>query len=156
MGIITKDELGRAIRQAFAGVVLGDGIGLWEAQAIDDYADAENRQKQRRRDERDDWSRIPLESLVYADSSLSFFDAAGMRFHLPAFLMAELNASLHRGLLWALTNPWSERWSALLNADQRQVIRAFLEWCLEQDEYEYEHKYIRRALVRRWLPVNHA
>lgn len=156
MRTITKDELRRAIRQAFAGVVLGDGIGLWEAQAIDDYADAETRQKQRLRDERNDWSGIPQESLLYADSSLSFFDAAGMRFHLPAFLVAELDGSSNGGPLFALTNLWDEQRFALLNNDQRHVIRTFLEWCLEQREYEYEYDAIRRALVDHWPPVRSA
>jgi hypothetical protein len=156
METITKDELRRAIRQAFAGVTLGEGIGLWEAQAIDDYADDKSRQAQRLRDEREDWSRIPVESLQYADSSLSFFDAAGMRFHLPAFLLAEIDGDSNGGPLFALTNLWDEQRFALLNNDHRHVIRMFLEWCLEQHEYEYEHDQIRRALVDHWPSVNQA
>lgn len=154
MGTITRDELRHAIRQAFAGVVLGDGIGLWEAQAIDDYSDDERRREQRLRDEREDWSRIPAESLRYADSSLSFFDAAGMRFHLPAFLLAELDGSSNGGPLFALTHVWEIRLFALLSADQRRVVRQLLEWCLEQQEYEYEHDAIRRALTDYWPSVS--
>ena len=31
------ETLKLAIARAFDGVTIGDGIGLWEAQAIDDY-----------------------------------------------------------------------------------------------------------------------
>src|SRR5688500_17196676 len=78
------------IREAFAGVKLGNGIGLQEAQGIDDYADKETCARYRAGDEKEDWTRIPAEELSRCNSSLSFFDAEGMRFHLPAFLVAEL------------------------------------------------------------------
>lgn len=84
------DRLCKLISEAFAGVRLGKGVGLEEGQAIDGYADEETRARYRARDEKEDWSRIPAKRLIDWSSSLSFFDPAGMRFHLPAFLMADL------------------------------------------------------------------
>ncbi len=32
-----KESVIQSVNNAFAGVTLGSGIGLWQAQAIDDY-----------------------------------------------------------------------------------------------------------------------
>ena len=84
------------IREAFAGVALGDGIGLWQGQALDDYADDAIIAESRSRDETEEWTRLSAGDLNRCHSSLSFFDAAGMRFHLPAFLLSELDPSKKR------------------------------------------------------------
>jgi hypothetical protein len=47
------------IASAFAGVRLGGGVGLLEAQGLDDYADAEERKALRERDEKDDRTARP-------------------------------------------------------------------------------------------------
>ena len=109
------------IDRAFHDVRLGGGIGLWEAQAIDDHADVATRQRNRNRDEKDDWRRISVETLEACDSSLSFFDAAGMRFHLPAFLTAEMAGLSTAGAVCHLTHfDWNATQSQfeLLNAEQ--------------------------------------
>jgi hypothetical protein len=83
---LTKQEVASHIREAFHGVTLGNGIGLLEGQGLDDYEDEATRKAYRERDEKHDWERIPVEALNRCQSSLSFFDAEGMRFHLPAFI----------------------------------------------------------------------
>ncbi len=85
-----KIELEAAIVAAFDGVKLEDGIGLYEAQAIDGYADLETRASNRSRDEKEDWKSITNSSLNECNSSVHFFDPKGMRFHLPAFMLCEL------------------------------------------------------------------
>lgn len=85
-----KEELLQEIRFAFANVTLEDGIGLWEGQAIDDYANSETLLKFRKKDERDNWNNLPYEDLVKCQSSLSFFDAKGMRFCLAKFLIFDI------------------------------------------------------------------
>ena len=83
------------IRDAFKpGVTLGSGVGLLQAQGIDDYASAATLAEYRERDEKDNWSAIPAADLDRNYSSLSFFDADGMRFHLPAYLVATLERLL--------------------------------------------------------------
>src|SRR5436190_8367262 len=96
-------EVCRAIEAAFAGVTLGGGVGLQEAQGLDDYADDETRAAYRADDEKDDWHRIPAEALQRCNSSLSFFDAEGMRFHLPAYLLADLRDDYGFGMAFCLT-----------------------------------------------------
>ena len=51
------------IQQAFSGVTLGNGIGLSEGNAIDDYAPAEERARCRKQDEQTHWHKIPVELL---------------------------------------------------------------------------------------------
>jgi len=87
---MTKEELIAKIRNAFEYVKLEDGVGLWEGQGIDDYADKKTIIELRNKDERNNWDNIPYKDLVYCQSSLSFFDAKGMRFCLPKFLIFDL------------------------------------------------------------------
>jgi len=87
---MTKEKLITEIRTSFEDVKLDDGIGLWEGQGLDDYADENQILKLRIKDERNNWDSIPYEDLAYAQSSLSFFDAKGMRFCLPKFLIFDI------------------------------------------------------------------
>ena len=82
------------VRRAFQGVTLGKGVGLRQGQGLDDYADERTLASYRAQDEKHDWSAIPVADLDRCYSSLSFFDADGMRFHLPAYLIADLEGSL--------------------------------------------------------------
>ena len=86
-----RTRLRMRIRDAFEGVTLGFGVGLHQAQGIDDHDTEEVCQSFRLGDEKDDWQQITSEDLNKCYSSLSFFDAAGMRFHLPAYLLAEID-----------------------------------------------------------------
>jgi len=85
-----KDILINEIRTIFDGIVLEDGIGLWEAQGLDDYADEETLLKLKQKDERINWDNLSYKDLAYCASSLSFFDAKGMLFHLPKFLIFDI------------------------------------------------------------------
>src|SRR6187401_152375 len=107
------------VRRAFQGVTLGRGVGLSEGQAIDDYADLATRAECRSHDEKFDWSRIPPSELNQCYSSLSFFDPEGMRFHLPAFLVGELEGTYLQDVVFHLTcfeNDGMSRFSALNDA----------------------------------------
>ena len=89
--MIKKTDLIQVINDVFKGVKLEDGIGLWEGQGLDDYATKEDCLKFRKRDEKQDWRKIPLIDLYKGSSSLSFFDAKGMQFHLTQFLLFDLD-----------------------------------------------------------------
>ena len=47
---MTKEELIIEIRTAFNNVKLEDGVGLWEGQGIDDYADSKTMAELKRKD----------------------------------------------------------------------------------------------------------
>ena len=86
-----RELLINKINTAFKGVKLEDGIGLWEAQGHDDRLSPEECKQLRLKDEKKDWNNIPVIDLYKCSSSLSFFDAKGMRFYLPKFLLFELD-----------------------------------------------------------------
>lgn len=148
---MNKESVFNEMKAAFSGVTLGNGVGLWEAQAIDDYESTEVQIRNRGRDEKEDWSRLSYDELQRCHSSLSFFDAEGMRFHLPAYIVASLGNKVDDPIfhLTQLDDYATSRLAALNHA-QRQAIVMYLNWCLEQEEYDFEHPAIRRALSEYW------
>jgi hypothetical protein len=144
-------EVSRTIEAAFAGVTLGGGVGLQEAQGLDDYADAATCADYRANDEKDDWHRIPAEALNHCNSSLSFFDAEGMRFHLPAYLLADLRGDYGFGMAFCLTQTSDyDHYFNLLSDAQRSAVRAFLLHIRDDPEYEFDRPHIVRALNEYW------
>jgi len=147
----SAQEVARAIETAFLGVTLGSGVGLREGQGLDDYADAATCAGYRAQDEKDDWHRIPAEALNRCNSSLSFFDAEGMRFHLPAYLLADLRGEHGFGMAFCLTQTSDyDRYFRLLSDAQRRAVRAFLLHILDDPDYQSDRPHILRALDDYW------
>ena len=142
------------IRKTFAGVRLEDGIGLKEGRGIDDHADAETLKRYYDQDEKHDWSAISVENLRTFDSSLCFFDSKGMRFHLPSFMLAELDGKIGPGggaifNLSYLTDRSKSQFVDLSPA-QRAVVRDFLLELKDDPNYEWERSQIESALREYW------
>ena len=143
------------IRAAFHGVRLGNGVGLWQGQALDDYADAATEAKYREKDEKDDWSKISADELNHCYSSPSFFDAEGMRFHLPAFLIADLEGTYRMDVVFHVTDfsfGMASRF-ALLSGQQRHAVREYLLLRLSTadiDEIGFIGPMIEKALAEYW------
>ena len=147
-----NEALCNKIREAFAGVTLGSGIGLQQAQRIDDHEDEATYFRFRVSDEREDWTRIPVSELNRCHSSLSFFDAEGMRFHLPAFLIADLQGTYNFGMAFCLTQSHDyDRYFRLLADAQRKVVREFLLHISEESDYQFDRPHIVRALDEYWV-----
>ncbi len=140
-----------AIEQAFSSVTLGNGIGLFEAQAIDDYESVVIQKEQRIKDEKNNWHLISCENLENCHSSLSFFDANGMRFHLPAYINGSLKSDVWDPI-FHLTQLDDLAKSKLisLNVEQIKAIIGYLNWCLFDDEYKDAHNDIIKALTEYW------
>ncbi|MCA9062916.1 MAG: hypothetical protein KDA96_07650 [Planctomycetaceae bacterium] len=143
------------IRDAFACVTLEDGIGLFEGQAIDSYAGPKAQAAARLNDETRNWGRIPVDALNAAHSSLSFFDAKGMRFHLPAFLIADLRDELQQGIVFHLMYAGDDAESrfSLLNAKQRAAVQQFLLYHLRttpEPERTFAGPMIDKAIADFW------
>lgn len=146
------NQIKQEIMEAFKGVTLSDGIGLWEAQAIDDYQTREVQLAARKKDEKESWQAITKSDLFNCESSLSFFDAKGMLFHIPAFILAEINGESNCGSIYHLsqmviTNP---ELFALFDGRQKKAVTLFLEWCVLQPQYEFEKPHIQRAIHEFW------
>lgn len=132
------DDVVAQIEGAFADTQLGDGIGLFEANGLDDYACDEELRRYRATDEKLDWRRISYSDLERCYSSPSFFNAQGFVFHLPAFLIAELNDKHPYGFIDRLfrSEEHPEGWRKLLTNKQRIAIIATLELIREHPNYE--------------------
>jgi hypothetical protein len=142
----------KLVQCAFRDINLGDGVGLWQAQGIDDYADAQTLDNYRAQDEKTDWSAIPVDHLDQCHSSLCFFDDEGMRFHLPAYLCADLQGALNTAnIIFHLTRGMSA--FDMLSRAQRNAVREFLLLRLSDCDYEFERKDIEFALREYWKPT---
>jgi len=150
---MTKEELLAKIRTAFKDVRLEDGVGLWEAQGLDEYAGDAKMRELRAKDERDDWGKMPYKDLAYCYSSLSFFDAKGMRFCLPQFLVFDLlsdDLTDHVGLpdvVFTLGHKLNEEYQmerfSLFDAEQIQCVIDFLEYKLPET---YDEDGLRKTI----------
>ena len=61
------------IHTAFKGIKPGNGVGLYEAQAIDYNASEEERKRMRANDELEDWQKIKIADVYKCGDSPSFF-----------------------------------------------------------------------------------
>lgn len=141
---MTPQALIEAITTAFKDVGLEDGIGIWEAQGIDDYADEKTILELRKKDERINWDVIPYKDLAICASSLSFIDAKGMRFCLPQFLIFDiLEEQIHKQygvyapdvlftLGYKLNEAYQKNRFSLFNKQQIQCVINYLEYKLEE------------------------
>lgn len=143
----------RLIRKAFSGVTLEDGIGLMEGLEIDSYSDGDVRAAARETDEKMDWAAIPAEFLNGAATSLSYFDAKGMRFHLPAYLIADLHGELHQDIRYHLDSRALDSRFSLLSSEQKAAVRHYLELQLEvlpEPNFQFEQSAIRESINGFW------
>lgn len=146
---MTKEALITEIRTAFKDVRLEDGIGIWEGQGIDDYADEKTILELRKKDERVNWNMLPYKDLSICASSLSFFDAKGMRFCLPQFLIFDLlEEQIHKEhgiyapdvlftLGYKLNEEYQKNRFSLFNNPQIQSVIHYLEYKLEDVKQRY-------------------
>lgn len=140
------------IREVFRDVKLGEGVGLYEGQAIDDYESDEERALKRAKDEKEDWRKIPTTNLNACNSSLSFFDAEGMRFHLPAFICCDLRGEYGLELEFSLTGlgDWKKKKFSLLTSAEKAAVAEYLEFLAEDVDGEFSLDEIRMALDEFW------
>lgn len=136
----------------FGAVRLEDGVGLKEAQGIDDYEDEWACKKYRAEDEKYDWRSIPVEKLDQCHSSLSFFDPKGMRFHLPAYIVAHLKGETLMDPVFHLTHldDYALSKLALLSDEQKKAVKAYLEELIDDKSFEHERDMIAKAIEEYW------
>jgi hypothetical protein len=126
-----------AIYRAFAGVQLEDGIGYFEAEAIDDYVKKDDPayQQYKERDERLDWCKVVAtfmdDSFNFDWSRNCFMDAKGLRFYLPVWMVSgyedELDVVFKKIPGSAL--------QGLLNAAQKECILAYHAYRADHEDW---------------------
>jgi len=153
-----QNRLLQAIEQAFRGVDLGDGVSLHEADVIDDYGGTEARQAARVPDEKHDWRKLVGDpEFTRIMSALSFYDAAGLRFHLPAYLSLAViepegnnTGDMMESLLFHLTHldEYNLERFAILDASQWMCVRNVLVYL--KDVYETKDEKLDQAIQGYW------
>jgi hypothetical protein len=143
--------LREVIRAAFHGVSLGGGVGLREGCALDDWQSPEVCRQRREDDEKEDWSRISPEDL-FGYECMSFLDAEGFRFHLPAYMLDELEGNGAGPVVWKLTDfdVLGTGRMELLSREQRQAVIAFLEFMRDDPDHFNDRDEIDAALDSYW------
>jgi len=87
-------QLIEAIRMAFAQVGPGE-ITLHEAEAIDSYADTEERNQARRLNRETSWWEVPDGEIEACPNALPHLDPAGWRFYIAAYMTWALRNFRH-------------------------------------------------------------
>ena len=152
-----------AIYQAFGNVLRGGGVSLREGDALDSYANDELLKQARALDNDLHWWEIPAEQLEQFHTALSFMDAEGFRYYIPAYMTHALRTceggslSIDAALvsLFPLHSSASDRY-ALLNHDQKKCIAQFLWFMTTETNDRWSNKLevynATRALEDFWYP----
>ena len=163
--IIEELQLNRLIQQiekAFDGVVLGQGWGLREADARDDYmVSAQTLADCRAQDEHDDWRALSPADLDQFSCALSFTNSEGMIFLLPAYLIADIRCQLNvADVEFHLTrSELLEEKFCLLNLEQREAVISYLNWVFQgwmlRDDYPHERHPVLLQLTEGYWSTPH-
>lgn len=123
------EEIAEQVCHAFADTELKDGIGILEADCVDDWMDTNNPERCRYRaeDERDYWENVLFQGHRVGEiprfnpcSAITFMDSIGRHFALPYYL------------LWALQDPENVVAEALANALENNYYTDELQLNAEQ------------------------
>ena len=158
---MNRKELIQDIETAFKGVLLKDGIGIYQAEALDNYANEVVIEKERDRD-RTSWVRwqdIPDEIIDRYYSVLCFVDPSGMKFLLPANMRFTLknyditNSASLDSTIYALDRGLEGfgNDSNILSDKQKSAIAKFLKYMvLEVGEKYVDSSAASRAYEQHW------
>lgn len=80
------EEVKKVIFEAFKNTKKGNGIGLWEGDALDNYASKEDQEIARAKDEHLEWFDITESWDYQISTAMSFVDKEGFVFLLPALM----------------------------------------------------------------------
>lgn len=83
------------ITAAFDGVAREDGVSLRESRVIDDYGCDEERAEARLLDTDTRWQDVSDADMQEYDGVLTFSDAKGFRYYLPAYMLRDLRLYVH-------------------------------------------------------------
>ena len=97
------------IEAAFDGVSREDGTTLHEAEAGDDFRPEKEQRAARLLDRETRWQDVPGEDIDACCSALSFLDAKGFRYYVPAFMIHGLKR-------------WGDDWDGILHSCEYHLL----------------------------------
>ncbi len=155
------------IDEAFDGVELGDGVSLHETIVLDMYGTDAERKRARDGDEKTDWHRLvhdPELKRMSIATGLAFFDAAGLRFHLPAYLWLavtepDADSEIVPTLIHTLAHfdEYNRKRLSILTGHQRRCVRHCLRYLRHNTGrlFRFHHREIEKAIETYWKPQQH-
>ena len=160
---MNSQEVKAAITKAFQGVGLNGGCSLREGKVADQYGqpDTAGPDDFPEVDITDDWTALSMETLE-AYSCLSYMDAEGFRYYIPAFMLSVISryegASMRAiDTLLSLYPKNTDRWDykialySALNREQKAAIAHYLHELPTLVELKREdQKVVERALRNYW------
>ena len=132
----TYEEIAEQVCHAFADTELKDGIGILEADCVDDWMNTNNPERCRYRaeDERDYWENVLFQGHRIGEiprfnpcSAITFMDSIGRHFALPYYLLWALqdpDGMVADTLAYALENSYYTDELLLSVAQQRALLNA--------------------------------
>ena len=137
---MAKDIILNHISEAFKDVKLEDGISISQARLMDDYRDTkENIKNARSIDNEQSWTEISKDKLEKLYDAITFLDAKGLRFYLPAYmaygiLYPDTGFPIGDYAISQLEGDTMERYH-IFSPEQKVVIKEFLEFTLGEGDY---------------------
>jgi hypothetical protein len=152
---VKEQQLMALVFEAFDGVQLEGGVSLHKTIYEDNYGDITKAVALAiEKDETKDWKKLinsPQLLKVVGIGGISFFDAKGLRFHLPAYLCTAFEhpyADITASLLFTLTHKsdYNDKRLSLLNPLQKKCIGEILLYFRKLEDFEPDWKGIDQFL----------
>ena len=146
------EEIAEQVCHAFADTKLKDGIGILEADCVDDWMDTNDSERCRYRaeDERDYWENVLFQGHQIGEiprfnpcSAITFMDSMGRHFSLPYYLLWALqdpDGMVADKLAYALENSYYTD-ELLLNAAQQRALLNAVHFLVEITANTYDDGY---------------
>lgn len=150
------------ITAAFDGVAREDGVSLRESRVIDNYGCDEERAEARLLDTDTRWQDVSDADMQRYDAVLTFSDAKGFRYYLPAYMLRDLRLYVHptygfssdtlSGLQISAIpgmRDYKLKQFALITPEQGKAVCSFLEFSVVHGD-KYTRQKAAAALADYW------
>lgn len=146
------DSIVKIIESAFAKVRLEEGTSISEGTVIDDYGTDEDRRKARMMDEKNDWRLISDRAIRKHQTSLTFMNAKGYQYNLPAYMRFVMRNYLisDSNSIDSVFHNLSDRHDkrrVVFSAPQRAAIRDFLQFFADEPKGWFRDEALRALLT---------
>lgn len=130
---MNKEQLLDLLQNNFKEIVLAEGIGIWEAEAIDNYLVGQEYENLKSKDERVDWNKISFDFTSQFEWTFPFWDTKGTLFILPkvlqiTLLLEDTNEDQLPDWQYILNGIYEKGWQTIFSQEQKDTIVHFLDY----------------------------
>jgi len=136
-----RNRILEEINTTFNGVSLRDGVGFYEAHALDDYADSKHLLQARNRDRQSKrWQDLDIDLVQNLDTALTFTDRDGFYFLFPAFMVLCLKQKYGGEEIADFLEDMRRKQDPRINGfseKQKRTIAHCLQFIAEVDDWQF-------------------